>query len=74
LPNLNESFLLDDCRQFFFAIAELDFCGLAEASQLFGLDVCQVPLPGAKCRPLELPLAFSLTRVADDLDPDCRRG
>jgi hypothetical protein len=43
LPNLNESFLLDDCRQFFFAIAELDFCGLAEASQLFGLDVCQVP-------------------------------
>src|ERR1035438_4295934 len=42
--NLYESFLLHDCRNLFFAVAEVDFCGLPVSSQFIGLDVCQVLL------------------------------
>src|SRR5271165_4220535 len=44
LPNLNEGFLPHDFRHFFFAEAEVDFCGLTVSSQFIGLDVCQVLL------------------------------
>src|SRR5208283_2284317 len=37
--NLKEGFLFHDCRDLFFAVAEVDSCGLPESPQFIRLDI-----------------------------------